>query len=202
MAQSYVNDPFPSMRSYKWTGFYGGLQGGYSVSQIDASSGPFPGVHTQTYGQTSTGFLGGIHFGYNYQFGHYLLGAEIDLEGMNHGTQNAGSLGTIRTTDIDWQSSLRARLGWVAGPWLLYGTAGWVLAGGDSQLGGVSFTNNYSGWTIGAGVERAITNVASLRFEYRYIDYGTSKFSNVASNTQDKISVYDNALRMGLSFRF
>ena len=51
-------------------------------------------------------------------------------------------------------------------------------------------------------IERAITEAATLRLEYRYIDYGTSKFADVAANTQDKISVHDNGLRMGISFRF
>lgn len=202
MAQTYVNDPFPSMRSYKWSGFYAGFQGGYSVAHMDATSGPAPGAMNESYSLTSTGFLGGVHFGYNHQFGHYLVGAEVDIEGMNHSTTNAGSLGTVRQSDIDWQTSVRARLGWVEGPWLLYGTAGWVYAGGDSQVGGAAFSNRYSGWTAGLGMERAITNAASLRLEYRYIDYGPSKYSSTAANVQDKISVYDNSLRMGLSFRF
>lgn len=202
MAQTYVNDPFPSMRAYKWSGFYAGFQGGYSVANMDASSGPYPGAMTQSYNLTSTGFLGGAHFGYNYQFGHYVAGAEVDIEGMNHSSSGAGTLGTARQTDIDRQTSVRARLGWAEGPWLLYGTAGWVYAGGDSQVGGAAFSNRYSGWTAGLGIERAITQAATLRLEYRYIDYGTSKFADIASNTQDKISVYDNGLRMGISFRF
>lgn len=202
MAQTYVNDPFPSMRSYKWSGFYAGFQGGYSFANMDATSGPFPGAMNQSYSLTNSGFLGGVHFGYNYQFGHYLVGAEVDIEGMNHSTSAAGTLGTVRRADIDWQTSIRARLGWVEGPWLLYGTAGWVFAGGDSQVGVASFTNRYSGWTVGLGAERAITNAATLRLEYRFTDYGSSKFADVASNTQDKISAYDNALRLGLSFRF
>lgn len=202
MAQSYVNDPFPTVRSVKWSGFYAGFQGGYSFSNFSGTSGPFPGLATETYNLKSDGWLGGVHLGYNYQFGHYLIGAEIDVEGMNHSTQSVGSFGTPRRNDVDWQSSLRARLGWVEGPWLFYGTGGWVFAGGDSQIGPVSFGNRYSGWTAGLGLERAVTNNASLRIEYRYTDFGTSKFSDATVVTQDKVSVHDNALRMGLSFRF
>lgn len=202
MAQGYDYDPFPSMRAYKWSGFYAGFQGGYSLAQTSADSGPFPGVYTQSYSLTSTGLFGGAHFGYNYQFGHYLLGAEVDLEAANYSSHNAGSLGSMRETHLDWQSSIRGRLGWTSGPWLAYGTAGVVFARGGTSLPAASFTDKYTGWTVGLGLERAVTQSATLRLEYRYTDFGRTTYANTATNTQDSSTLTNNALRAGISFRF
>lgn len=193
---------FSDVQTYRWSGFYAGLQGGYGFADGDALSGPFPGSPNQSYGYSPTGWLGGAHFGYNFQYGHYLLGAEVDLEGTTLSASESGSLGTPRETHLDWQSSLRGRLGWTSGPWLLYGTAGIAWARGRTALPAASFKDKYTGWTVGLGVERAIASNATLRLEYRYTDFGSTSYANSATALQDSGSLSSNALRAGITLRF
>lgn len=203
MAQSYGE------RSFKWSGFYVGLQAGYAWSQIDAESGPFGGPVNQTYGYSSTGFFGGGHFGYNWQYGHYLFGIEGDLDVGNATAEGTGTLGNGHETRIDWQSTVRGRLGWISGPWMVY-TAGGIAFSQTSVAQSLplalspfaSSGERFVGWTVGLGVERAINQDTSLRVEYRYTDFGSSDFANAAANTIDRSSVTTNSLRMGISFKF
>ena len=41
----------------------------------------------------STGFFGGAHLGYNWQYGHYLFGVETDIDVGNTNAHGTGSLG-------------------------------------------------------------------------------------------------------------
>lgn len=200
MAQGFGS--FSDVQTYRWSGFYAGLQGGYAFGELNALSGPFPGTYDQSYGTSPTGWVGGGHFGYNFQYGHYLLGAEVDLEGLTMSANDAGSLGAGRSMHLDWQSSLRGRVGWISGPWLFYGAAGIVWARGRTALPAASFTDKYTGWTLGLGLERAIASNATVRLEYRYTDYGSTSYANSATALQDSSDLSSNALRAGISLRF
>jgi outer membrane immunogenic protein len=87
--------------------------------------------------------------------------------------------------------SLRGRLGWVAGPWMLYGTGGaaWTstsytatatgLVSGAVLLPGVttntSFNNSVStGWVAGAGIEWMLSPNWLVRAEYLHYDFSGS----------------------------
>ncbi len=196
-------------RPYKWTGTYVGFQAGYSASHVDAVSGPYGGPYNQSYSYWSTGFLGGAHLGYNWQYGHYLLGAEADIDASNFSSKTTGSLGYARESRIDWQSTLRARAGWISGPWMLFATGGLAFSQGttSSSLPGAlsPFATNgerHWGWTVGAGFERAITSDTTLRLEYRYLDLGKATFSNASVNSQSQNDLTTHQLRAGISFRF
>lgn len=210
MAQgAYWSDPFPYKRQYKWSGLYVGFQGGYSASRIEAVSGPYGGPFDQTYAYWSEGLFGGAHLGYNWQNGHYLFGLETDIDVGNTNAHGTGSLGYAHQSHIDWQSTIRARLGWISGPWLTYATGG--IAFSQTSVAKTlplalspfaSATDRFVGWTIGLGAERAINQDTTLRFEYRYTDFGTAEFANAVANTVDRMSMTTHSLRAGVSFKF
>ncbi|MDX2204008.1 MAG: outer membrane protein [Hyphomicrobiaceae bacterium] len=208
LAQSSI-DPFPYSRPYKWTGLYVGFQTGYSWSKFDASTGPYGGPYDQSYSYWSSGLFGGSHLGYNWQYGHYLWGIEADIDASNFSTTSTGSLGDTRETRVSWQSTLRARAGWVSGSWLIYGTGGVAFnqATSSATLMGAlspfsSSSERHWGWTIGTGVERAIMDKATLRLEYRYLDFGKASTSDPLNNVQSESSFNTHQLRAGISFRF
>lgn len=179
-----------------WTGFYLGLHagGGFGEAETDFEAMPDEdsfGLRNTTKNPHPDGFIGGLQLGYNYQIGSFVLGAETDFSGTNmdgskkspliepDGTRFDG--GHIYTQEgTDWFGTVRGRLGFT--PWcrvLLYATGG--LAYGDVHYSAdvtrlsrypVSFNETNVGWTVGGGLEYALTKHWSAKLEYLYYDLG------------------------------
>lgn len=202
----------PSMMSpasvYNWSGAYIGLDAGYLWGSADHSfSNGAPSG-----GSDPDGFIGGAYAGYNWQSGPVVFGVETDFEGGsvdgsfvdNTGITSAG------TTSLNWQGSLRARLGYADRNMLYYATGGWAY--GDFDFGGgpgyAPVTNGYSdtmnGWTLGAGMEMMFTQNWIGRLEYRYTDFGTAKgtVAPTYSFVNMPVDVSTNAIRAGISYKF
>ena len=65
----FVATPEPVAMKGDWTGFYGGVQlGGGKVTTDDGSD------------LEGQGGLGGVHLGYDYDFGDYVLGAGVEYD--------------------------------------------------------------------------------------------------------------------------
>src|SRR5712672_3961740 len=90
--------------AYNWSGWYGGLNAGWvggsgrvsnDASIVSTSTAPVNAEAmvlgaTNTAG-TSSGFIGGGQFGYNYQFSHlFVAGVEADIQGLT-GTHKRSS---------------------------------------------------------------------------------------------------------------
>ena len=111
--------------------------------------------------------------------------------------QRPGDFSTIDgKNSLTWLGTTRARLGFVATPdnrLMIYATGGVAYGGGNSQFSAFDATtdtfwngnpsSSRVGWTIGGGVEYAITNNITTKGEYLYADLGSSKFNNIASTT-------------------
>ena len=154
----------------------------------------------------SSGFIGGGQAGFNFQSGGAVFGIETDFDGtsLSHvknwtgGSFGAGSV-LLPATDfftataagrLDWLGTTRARIGFVATPdnrLMFYGTGG-VAYGGGSVHGSMYDFDNYVGWygsssptrvgwTIGGGVEYAITNSITLKGEYLYYNLGSATYA-------------------------
>ena len=152
---------------------------------------------------TNTGFVGGGQIGYNWQVSNnFVFGLEADANwncvrpslGFNVPdpflTQTL--VGTY-TTEIDWTSSFRGRVGMAFDRLLVYATGGAAIAGGrvnssftlNTPITGIIFpipssgttfaSSNFTrlGWTVGGGLEYAFTNNWSIAGEYRYADFGS-----------------------------
>ncbi len=159
-------------------------------------------------GSQSAGFLGGGQAGYNWQTGAFVLGVETDFDGSSlsksfnatsvpftaAGLYTGDTLSVHAKQSLDWLGTTRARLGFVATPdnrLMIYATGGVAYAGGSANFSVFDatqfayWTGNPSssrvGWTIGAGVEYALTNNWTIRGEYLYADLGSSNFTTVAN---------------------
>ncbi len=95
---------------------------------------------------------------------------------------------------LTWLGTTRARVGFVATPdnrLMIYATGGVAYGGGNSQFSVFDATTNsiFSGnpsstrvgWTIGGGVEYAITNNITIKGEYLYADLGSSNFNSAGN---------------------
>ena len=125
---------------YSWTGFYIGGNFGYSLGRTNIGYvTPFANVAI-THNPDS--FIGGGQIGYNWQSGSFVFGFEADIayRHRNRGstfffgsTPTAGAPfgsvagdNTVFGTEQNWLGTVRGRLGFASGAWLVYGTGGFA----------------------------------------------------------------------------
>lgn len=198
----------PLVSSFSWTGFYVGVQGGYGFGSAD---------HTFDNGAPSDdsdpdGFLGGVHVGYNYQMDQFVFGAEADVEysDIEGSFENLTGITSQGATEINWQGSIRARLGVAMDRTLIYATGGVAFADVDYSGGPAGgpvccgYSETRTGWTIGGGAEHAFTDKLTARIEYRFTDFGEADDAlNPAFPDVDMATDLDiHAVRVGLSYKF
>ncbi|MFA6266779.1 MAG: outer membrane protein [Pseudolabrys sp.] len=159
---------------YNWTGPYVGINGGGS------------------FGSGSNGGLVGGTLGYNFQTGPWVYGLEGD---MNWIKANDSS---VRN---NWLATVRGRFGYAMGstgsilPYLTGGVAFGDIENSVAGLGTVS--DSKTGWTLGGGVEAAISGPLTAKVEYLYVDLGDGPtLAGVGS------SYHTNIIRAGLNYRF
>lgn len=153
---------------------------------------------------TSSGFFGGGQIGYNYQFDNsWVIGVEADIEwsgieGELSGNGNVfldddlvGGARFSAGSEIEWFGTIRARLGYAWDRVFLYGTGGAAYGSVKSHGSITFFDENESetfsasksdtqwGWTVGAGLEYAITDHWTFKTEYLYVDLGSQNLFNV-----------------------
>ena len=189
----------PGCPGCNWNGWYVGVNLGGSIGH-DRSNDSIalnpggtlgavaPGVlnpiSSTSYSSSPTGFLGGGQFGFNWQMGHWVLGAEADWDAASQrdslqidnyiASSTTVALNTsIGYTDqekIKWLSTARARLGWANGYTLSYVTAGVAWAGVDSNYtfagagsglfatlpAAATFSSTKTGWVLGSGIETSL----------------------------------------------
>jgi len=158
-------------------------------------------------GDSSANFLLGGQIGYNWQAGAVVFGVEADGSWLNREGRDTlitfgPGLGTgfgsvagdniVLRRELEGLFTLRGRLGYAPGPWMWYVTGGLAGAGLQHELtatavrGGVIFERSFVeedtrwGWTIGTGVEFALSNNWSIGAEYLYMDFGTRTLNHPA----------------------
>ncbi len=201
----------PAFTAYNWTGFYVGAQVGYKwgsdrTTEFVTATGLASGFDR---GFSPKGVIGGLHAGYNQQFGAMVVGVEADIEasGYRGGYTNVAPTGTRFRSD--WQGSVRARLGVTpVDRMLVYVTGGVAFAQiRHSYFNGAiseGFTQTRTGYTIGAGVEYAFTNNLTARVEYRYSDYGRFRNASLVAfpGFTYRHDPSDHVVRVGVSYKF
>jgi outer membrane immunogenic protein len=136
---------------------------------------------------TAGGPLFGPQAGYNWQRDSLVLGLESDISSGFANTMNATlPLSTATTAaGVSWFGTVRGRIGWSQGPFLVYGTGGLAYGGLQIDSGmsgnGVTFQSQTSpvraGWVAGAGLDYMVHPNLILDFGYRYVDLGSASLS-------------------------
>jgi len=199
---------------FTWSGGYVGLQGGYLAGGIDIT---FPLFPTLFAGPDADGFAGGLYAGYNYQFSQrWLVGVEgevnmmTSLEGDDFIYFNGQPI-TQETweTEVNWTAALRARIGYAFDRTLVYAAGGAAFIDYDAQ----KLLNNFPvdqfsetpvGWTIGGGVEHALTDWLVVRVDYRYSDFGSDFYPTETLNTttDTDIELTTHEVKVGAALKF
>jgi opacity protein-like surface antigen len=222
--QPYAVARAPIAVGYDWEGFYvgghiGGAMDRESFNQTSVSwsnlPGGFPGgppasttVSTGEAGSLDAASItGGAQIGYNWLIsGPLLFGLEADISaaGLSSSTRTSPPGDPFAVAQwsekLDLYGSVRARLGWVSGNWLLYGTGGfgWDLdkftrtqltapfnsitppfVDINALQGGAVITSTHvrPGWVAGVGAEWAFARTWTVKLEYLHFGFESEAFS-------------------------
>lgn len=204
-----------------WTGAYVGGHFGAAWGSSDwASSGPVavtPGSGSLGLGNpfsfsAGTGsYFQGLQAGYDFKLpSGVVLGAIADVSFPNllSGTQAVDAAGAALTYQDQVLSSgtLRGRLGYAFGPFLLYGTGGYAWAEEQVtrtlQSTGAEETRRpfRNGWVAGAGVETKIADKWTADLSYLFSGLGTHEVS-FANGEAFRSNLTLQSMRVGLNYR-
>lgn len=215
---------------FDWTGLYIGAQAGVISGEAlvddvyNFTEGS--GLNRYNFSPDFTGFSGGLHIGYNQQFGQFVLGAVSDVnwnsasgeENFYYHDNEYGGGGynddEYGSVDLIWDGSTRINAGVAMDRFLPYLTAGIAYGqanhtsfrmfdDGDHNFEG---TANLLGYTVGAGLSYAITDNVIVTGEYRYSSYaptnsfGTEDGTHATGNYE--FSMQTHTVQLGASVKF
>jgi len=201
----------PAEAVWTWTGLYIGGHVGYSrgwVSNTLVDSNP--AISPTTSAPTFGSMYGGFQAGYNYLLpSRLVLGVEADVSfpnffdnGLAAGLGTAA--GTAVTDQVDYVATLRGRMGYAFGHWLVYATGGYARS--QARLGETPglladqdrVLHSHTGWAAGMGAEVAIAADWTAKLEYLYYHFGDVA-GTFPSGTSYKSSFDLQTVRLGLN---
>jgi len=187
-------------------------------------------------GTRGDGLTGGIALGWNYQAGALVLGVEgdfnlLDVDGRRSSGRVTSGANFAEGRDriaSDWLATLRARLGLAVAQTLFYATGGvaftdatlsrsldWSFVGDACPPAGGGMVRCHAGseqfrvgWTIGGGVEHALTRNWTIKAEYLYADFGSETLrtdsAGVVANQwiEHRVDLNMHIARLGVNYKF
>ncbi len=215
-APRYAPAPLPP-----WTGFYLGANAGGAIGNA-GSDFSVAGTNFASVDNSVSGAVAGGQVGYNWQAGPMVYGVEADIQysgasGTLSAPCAAGLCGLALTANytqgISWFGTVRGRVGYASGGWLIYATGGYAYgdlktdanASAPGASATFSATDFVDGWTAGGGIEVQVAPQWSVKGEYLFADFGrashTVAFTGIPPIT-DSASVTLNIVRAGVNFHF
>jgi outer membrane immunogenic protein len=226
----------PPVPIFTWTGVYVGGQIGYGWGQQHTNFGDNFGDYT-AFSYNASGVIGGAHVGYNLQLNQFVIGLEGDVDGTSMKKSYTGfvpfgtNLGFAPYAGVgnfnvnhSVEGSIRGRLGYAWDRVLVYATGGVAIGAFNGSAcanfaattvfdgfgGCTSSSSTRVGWTVGGGLEYAVTNNWSVRAEYRYSDFGrATQFANSWTNPVlgdlggfVNRHFQENRVQVGFSYKF
>ena len=153
-APAPVAAPAPVSMGGDWTGFYAGGSLGYA----DATG-------TDGFDDSPTGLTYGGFAGYDYDFGNFVLGGELEISGFNVTEETLG-------LDVDSVTRVKVRAGYDAGNALPY-----LTAGGARLATSGAIDDSGNGYFYGAGLDYRVggnMRVGGEVLKHRFDDYAGS----------------------------
>lgn len=198
--------PLPEPSRFDWNGIYFGGHAGVIANSVD------PGFVGQK-SMYENAFIGGAHIGYTAAmpmdvYGmSFVAGVEGDFDGSTYDQTRTYTYGPVNT-QLDWTASVRSRIGFAFGQFwgtesvLAYATGGAAFARIKAQFPGYVDSNTHTGWTVGGGVEAAVTSNVTVRAEYLYTSYASELYNLGPTLSAVGIEARTNVVRGGVSYYF
>jgi outer membrane immunogenic protein len=194
---------------YNWTGCYIGGNVGGAAATANVQSGQY----NSNFNLYPSAVIGGAQAGCNYEFSSkWVVGIEGDWDWTR---LNSSSLigpavpGATYYANVNEVATLRARLGYAWDTMMLYATGGgaWAQLNGSNILlasglpcpGCASQSATLTGWSVGGGIEYALTQNWILGAEYLYAYVGKNlNYAGTPVSYNEGI----NQTRFRVSFKF
>jgi opacity protein-like surface antigen len=205
---------------YDWTGFYIGGRGDYSAAKIDSTITSGAGVVEGALNSSVSNLRGGGQVGFDYMMpSRFVIGFVADVIAGNDALSTiSNAAGTNVHTEENKTvaaGTVRGRLGYGFGSFLVYGTGGWawtqatatrvqVVGKTGNAAAGTIETGpaNLTGWAAGAGLSYGFWRNWELFGEYHYRSYqALNSVYGVAGRVTSSTTTV-NAFVAGLSFKF
>jgi outer membrane immunogenic protein len=204
---------------------------GVFVLPVDVERGTLP----RSVSVDQDGAMGGVQAGYNMQFGMFVAGVEADVSWTDVDGDALYSApdrflfpgaitNTVVKSELEWFATFRGRLGVEVDRALIFVTGGAAVGDVTNTFSiniptappplGPYFSPKWNqgstewGWTVGAGVEYALTDAISVKGEYLYYDLGDHRVHGTdGPNFQQEFIDYKfknngNIVRAGVNLRF
>ena len=193
-----------------WTGFYAGVHGGWGWGKTEISDPIFTPPFNPTEA-TYSGPLAGGQFGVNWQYGNFVLGAEIDgswafVRGNTNRNQTIVTSSTNNGIGYRALATGTGRLGYSMGQWLAYakGGAAWADMEITTQFTVLptTYERRLFGAVGGAGVEVAFLRNVSAKVEYNLIYIPTDRLVYANLNTTSSLDHLVQVVKAGINVRF
>lgn len=194
-AQPVIYDNQVSSARFDWSGFYFGGNLGWGWGQFTTNS-----ALTGRFNSDASGVNGGVHAGYNHAITpNIIAGLEADFQ-LSDLEKRRSVAGVGVKTSSDWNSTIRGRLGYAFDRFMIYGTGGLSIADLEVAAAGSKGNETAIGWTLGAGIEGAVTDNVTARLEYLYQDFGRESFT--LGGTRYRTDLDASIARFGVSYKF
>lgn len=199
--------------AYNWTGFYvgGALGAGAVVHDLSLGDLVIPGG-VEFNGLGGEGVFGELSAGYDYDFGTWVAGVLVDAR--YSGISSELDLGPIIgpgsvDVDADYGFDVLARAGVKLNETTLaYALAGYSWQHFDLDASDFGFTDDWgsSGFSVGGGLEAAVTENVSVNLEYRYSQFEDEDLSTVfgdgAPDGLLEVEPSFHTVRIGAKYKF
>lgn len=193
---------------FNWTGVYGGVAagGGMGFGRLNARA----GGNTAGLDSGGQGLIGGFFGGADWQFSPRAV-AGVMGDFTWQGLQSSATIttpfgGATASAQANRQWSVMGRVGWLPVPsTLLYAAGGYSQLNvqstvSGSALGVATFGQSntaFNGFTVGPGVETAVTGGWTTRLEYRFSQFEQQQLAPGVS-----LQPSNHTIRAGLSYKF
>jgi outer membrane immunogenic protein len=234
-------EPLPSGKEMKqvapapppecnWTGFYIGINVGGQFGHSEDKDLDFYNADNQPWGYSESGVVAGGQVGYNFQWNWLVLGFEadggymnLDGSGVEPASASFGGSDTRGSTDSDFFTTFRGRIGIAMNTWLFYATGGGigvnyeqrVRDGCDTGACGAGLIDAHRqdfnwGYTVGGGIEKMLGCHWSIKAEYLYFALDRQDFSGIDTGDVEAFGerfrfngdTAGHIIRGGLNYKF
>lgn len=195
MAADIVQPSPPEV--FNWTGGYLGVNAGWVWQGINSPPGEVQ--------PDDNGFTIGAHAGYNYEFPqNFVIGIDGDIRYVDL-SASAPCFNPSYTcsTKQQWEGAIRGKVGYAFDRFLPYVAGGVAFTRFEgSTNNGTNFPDakTLTGWTIGVGVDYAMTDHVLIGLEYRHSDFGSHDFTY--DDVYNDVSLKTDTVLARLSYKF
>jgi len=209
LSSRHAAPPLPPPPVFLFEGFYAGAQVG-AQGFADRSNTIFAPTNTVLARRTASGgsVIGGLHAGYDWHGGPFVFGLRGDVSGAHVVNAGVDFPGVGVVNRLDAQGSLRGRVGYAFGRFLVFASGGLNVAHVEhnyrSVFASVSKDHIVAAPTVGLGAEYAIDDHWRAHVEYRVSGLSTGKEISNPFNPlmQTRHDACSGAATVGVSYRF